>query len=1245
MPRDIHIRPTDKAIEAFYRRRGEIARQGATNEMGVRDAFNDLLQTLAREPKWTMVPEQSITGVKGVIRPDGTLYDEFRIPRGYWESKDSADDLEAEIARKIARGYPQGNIIFENGAQAVLYQNRRRTGQYDLGKPADIALLFTQFLNHEDPAIEDFEQAVSHFKDATPKLATGLRERIREAHRDNKAFQAAFALFHELCRGALDPGLAADAVDDMLVQHLLTERLMRTVFGNTEFRSNNVIAAEVEKVIRALTAGHFNRDDYLGKLTGFYSAIEAAAATISDFHQKQGFISTVYERFFQGYSTKVADTHGIVYTPQPIVAWMVAAVDAALQREFGYGLDAPGVVTVDPCTGTGSFVVHLLQHIAQRNPGALKEVYHNRLFANEVLLMPYYVASLNIEHTYYELTGRYEPFDGMVLADTLELAERAGGQMTMLSEENAWRVDAERRAPVTVIIGNPPYNVGQASENDNNKNRKYNIIDKAVKDSYARDSAATLKAQLYDPYVKFFRWATDRLGVRDGIVCYVSNNSFVDQLAFDGMRKHLMQDFDRIYHLDLHGNVRQNPKLSGTTHNVFGIQVGVGITIAIRSRERGERRLLYYRVPEDWRKEEKLALLTESAHAPLDAIPWQALTPDAKHTWRVPENAGEYASFMPIGSKDAKQKRNGAEETIFATYSGGVKTNRDNVVYNFDRNQLVDRVKTFVEAYNSEIDRYKRHRFPSNIDHFVNYGTILWSRDLKLKMCRQKYADLDLDLVRLSIYRPFSTKYLYFERILVDVPGRFFTIFPDITSQSENRVIAVSGIGSNREFYCLATAVVPCYDAIEKSQCFPFYVYDEDGGNRRENITDAALARFRAHYGDATISKWDIFHYVYALLHHPGYRQRYAGNLKRELPRIPLVPASGVGPFTSTSPLGPLSVHGEGMQSASFPPSPRAERGSGGEVGFERGPGGEVADVEVALWVTKPELWRKLKPLARQMRHKPTPAEAALWNVVRRHGIQGLKFRRQHPIERFIVDFYCPALRLVVEVDGEIHQYTAEEDALRTEMLEALGMRVLRFTNEDVLHHPDDVLATLTAAATFPSPRAERGPGGEVGFERGPGGEVGLERGSGGEVASDVFHAFARAGQALADLHVNYETAEPYPLGMQWQGTTASWRVEKMRLSPDRTALVVNRALTLTGIPPQTFDYRLGSRSALEWVIDQYQVKTDNASGITSDPNRYSDDEQYIVNLVRRVVAVSVQTAGIVSGLAALPFGAEEASG
>jgi predicted helicase len=1029
MPHDLHIKPTHKAITAFYARRREIAAQGATNEMGVRDAFNDLLQGLAREARWTMVPEQWVAGAGRSIRPDGTLYDAFRIPRGYWESKDSADDLEAEIVHKFARGYPQSNIIFENSARAILYQNRRRQGVYDLNKPADIAQLFTLFLNHEDPAIEGFEQAVDHFKEQTPELARGLLALIRQAHRSNTRFQAAFATFHALCQGALDPKLSADAVDDMLVQHLLTERLMRTVFSHTEFRGKNAIAQEVEKVIAALTAGHFSREDYLGQLNGFYSAIESAAASITDFHDKQGFITTVYERFFQGYSVKVADTHGIVYTPQPIVAFMVAAVDDALRREFGYGIDAPDVVTIDPCTGTGSFIVHILQRLAQTNPAALKAAYRERLFANEVLLMPYYVASLNIEHAFLELNGdQYEPFEGLVLADTLGLAEHAGGQLGMFSEENAERVEREKDAPITVILGNPPYNMGQDNENDNNKNRAYNVLDERLRQTYVRDSAATLRNKLYDPYVRFFRWATDRLGDRDGIVCYVSNNSFVDQIAFDGMRKHLLQDFTRIYHIDLHGNVRQNPKLSGTTHNVFGIQVGVGITLAIKNHQHSDHRLFYYRLPEDWRKEQKLALLAESTAAPLDSIPWVELTPDDRHTWLVPENADEYAGYLPMGSKDAKQGRTGAEETIFETYSPGVLTARDSHTYSYDREALAKLADEYVEIYNSAVDKAKRlgarEDFSKLID--VKDERIKWSRQVKTSLVKTAYSTFNDTFLRQALYRPFNAKWVYFDDFWNEERYQQPYFFPTTASENENRMMCVTSPGSTAKFTSIAASSLVDYHFTGDTTCFAFYVYDEDGGNRRENIPDAALARFRAHYGDDTISKWDIFHYVYALLHHPGYRERYAGNLKRELPRIPFAPD---------------------------------------------------------------------------------------------------------------------------------------------------------------------------------------------------------------------FAAFAQAGQQLAALHVGYESVTPYPLQERWlPGAPASWRVEKMKLSADNTEIAVNRVLTLTGLPPETFAYRLGSRSALEWVIDQYRVKTDPRSGIPSDPNQYSSDERYIVDLVRRVVQVSVETVALVQTLAALGF-------
>ena len=476
-----------------------------------------------------------------------------------------------------------------------------------------------------------------------PDLARGLVHIIQNAHTTNTAFQKAFASFFTLCRESLNPNLSEAAVDEMLVQHLLTERLIRTIFDSQDFIRRNVIAREVETVIDALVSKAFNRHEFLKSLDTFYLAIESAAKTIENFSEKQHFLNAVYERFFQGYSVKAADTLGIVYTPQEIVDFMCASVEQVLQDEFGKTLSDTSVHILDPCTGTGNFIVNLLRRIPKRD---LTRMYTTQLFANEVMLLPYYIAALNIEHAYYERTGAYERFDGLCFVDTLDLAEEEDKpRLPVMTEENTARVERQKTAPITVIIGNPPYNVGQLNENDNNKNRKYKVVEKQIRETYARDSTASNVNALSDAYVKFFRWAVDRLEERDGIVCFVTNNSFTDQTAFDGMRKNLLQDFTQIYHIDLHGNVRKNPKLSGTTHNVFGIQVGVGITVAVRNAQHSSRTLQYHRVPEDWRKEEKLSWLAKKQD--IEAVEWQTLQPDDSHTWLVPEYADDFRALLP----------------------------------------------------------------------------------------------------------------------------------------------------------------------------------------------------------------------------------------------------------------------------------------------------------------------------------------------------------------------------------------------------------------------------------------------------------------------------------------------------------------------------------------------------------------------------------------------------------------------
>ena len=565
-----------------------------------------------------------IRGARGVknkrIVVDGALIDNFQLPHGYWEAKDIHDDLPAEVLHKFATGYPRDNILFQTPHRAILWQNNQRTLDADLTDPTQLIHTLETFFSHRPQEYTEWEEAVSHFKDRVPALGKGLAALIEKEWGANREFTAAFAAFHEKCRQSINPNLSEAAVEEMLIQHLLTERIFRTVFSNSEFTRRNVIAREIETVITALMSHAFSREDFLRSLDPFYIAIERTAATIDDFSQKQGFLNTVYEQFFQGFSVEVADTHGIVYTPQPIVDFMVRSVEEILGAEFNRSLSDSGVHIIDPFVGTGNFIVRTMREI---RPTALEDKYQSELHCNEVMLLPYYIASMNIEHEFYEATGDYQPFGGICLVDTFDLAENR--QLPLFALDNTRRVEAQKETPMFVVIGNPPYNVGQVNENDNNKNRKYPTMDARVAETYAKDSTASNKNALADPYVKAIRWASDRIG-EEGIVAFVTNNGFLDGVAFDGMRKHLADDFDAIYILDLSGNVRKNPKLSGTTHNVFGIQVGVSINFFLKRRDNTDAHaeIFYARVDEFWRKEDKYRYLDSKGHC--RNIEWKPIT-------------------------------------------------------------------------------------------------------------------------------------------------------------------------------------------------------------------------------------------------------------------------------------------------------------------------------------------------------------------------------------------------------------------------------------------------------------------------------------------------------------------------------------------------------------------------------------------------------------------------------------------
>ena len=654
----LKLKSSHKAIRDYYATLQQYAQHDITHEGAVSNPFAFLLDACAKQVDATLVPQYPMrTPAGNRIVLDGVILDAYRIPFAYWEAKDIDDNLHRAVQEKRDAGYPFDNIFFQTPQRGILYQNGEQVFDVDITDPTRLIVALQHLFAAPPAALENWHAAVAEFKERVPALGKRLAELIAEQHERNPQFVTAFTDFYQQCRTAINPNLSITAVEEMLIQHLLTERIFRTVFDNPDFTRRNIIAREIENVIEVLIQNAFSRDEFLSPLNPFYIAIENAATLCKDFSQKQEFLNTVYEHFFQGFSVEVADTHGIVYTPQPIVDFMVKSVEHILESEFGRSLSDTGVHIIDPFVGTGNFIVRLMQDLRATT---LAEKYQTELHCNEILLLPYYIASLNIEHEFFQRTQTYRPFEGIALADTFELLEEQ--QPQLFTQENTERVKRQKAADMFVVIGNPPYNLRQVNENDNNKNRKYETIDALLRETYSRDSAATNKIALSDPYAKAILWASRRVK-EEGVVAFVTNNGFLDGIAFDGMRKHLTDDFDAIYILDLGGNVRKNPKLSGTTHNVFGIQVGVSINFFIkRNAKRTEvepvpktAEIFYARVDEFWRKEEKYHYLNSNKH--YQNIEWERITPDRRHTWFTKGLHAEFDSFLVMGDQGSKGKK------------------------------------------------------------------------------------------------------------------------------------------------------------------------------------------------------------------------------------------------------------------------------------------------------------------------------------------------------------------------------------------------------------------------------------------------------------------------------------------------------------------------------------------------------------------------------------------------------------
>ena len=861
---------------------------GSQRETIVREAFKDLLKAWGKQQGLVFLAEYPLkTATKTSISVDGALLHELRMPLGYWEAKDAQDKLDEEIAKKFRRGYPQDNIVFSDDASVVLWQHRQEVMRCPVEDTTTLEKLLKLFFGYERPEIAGFRAAVEQFKADLPAVLGALRQMIESAHRSNARFRAAEGKFLIHAQEAINPALTDADVREMLIQHILTEEIFAKVFDDSDFHQHNNVARELYALEGEFFTGALKKNTLKG-LEAYYAAIRAAAAQIGSHSEKQTFLKVIYENFYKVYNTKAADRLGVVYTPNEIVRFMIDGADWLCEQHFGKNLIDKDVDILDPATGTGTYICELLEHF-RGQPKKLAHKYQHELHANEVAILPYYVANLNIEATYAAITGSYAEFPNLCFVDTLDnvglhtAARGTTGELFgSVSEENVERIRRQNSRRISVVIGNPPYNANQQSENDNNKNREYPHIDARIKQTYIAESTAQ-KTKLYDMYARFFRWASDRLDA-NGILAFVTNRSFLDARTFDGFRKTVAQEFSDIYVVDLGGDVRANPKLSGTRHNVFGIQTGVAISFLVKrqqaTKDKRPARVYYARRPELETAEEKLAFL---ASQPLRALAFDEVSPDKSGNW-LNLTHNDFDSLIPLASKETKAAKTGAKErAIFKLFSLGVSTNRDEWVVGNTKRELASKVQFFLRLYDRHVGR------PDEYD-----TRIKWSRNLKRRAQQRRIEPFDPQRVYPYIYRPFTTRLIYASDVLVDEPGAMREFI-------QGRTLCLSMSSGLR---VLAGGAPFDLHYVGDTYGLPLRRHDAQN-NVVDNITDWGLKQFIAHYkgcepspqpspsgrgsktGARKITKEAIFHYCYAVLHDPVYCEKYAQNLKREFPRIP----------------------------------------------------------------------------------------------------------------------------------------------------------------------------------------------------------------------------------------------------------------------------------------------------------------------------------------------------------------------
>lgn len=725
---------------------------------------------------------------------------------------------------------------------------------------------------------------------------------------EKKDQRAAFEKFLLGLQKNINPSISEAQAVEMLAQHIITKPIFEALFEGYSFVKHNAVSVSMQRMLDELEPQSLVEESE--SLQKFYAFVKRNASGIDNAKGKQEIIIRLYDNFFKAAFPKMVEQLGIVYTPLEVVDFIIHSVNDVLKREFDRNISDENIHILDPFTGTGTFMTRLLQS-GLINQNDLARKYQNELHANEIVLLAYYIAAVNIENAYHDLRNdgkEYEPFEGIVLTDTFQLGETNESQKLFsdMFPQNSVRVARQKKAPLRVIMGNPPYSVGQQSANDNAANQKYKKLENRISHSYASESKATNRASLYDAYIKAFRWSTDRLDPKHGgIIAFVSNGAWLDGNSTDGFRKSLEKEFSSIWVFNLRGNQRTSGELSRKEGGkIFGSgsRTPIAVTLLVKNPNAINKQatIHYYDIGDYLSREEKLAKIAKLQTVANTAMSWKNLEPNAEGDWLNQRN-DVFDTFIPIGDKKEKSKKC----FFVSNYSNGVKTNRDAWVYNFNLDELSTNMKETIRLYNEGLRSFQENskgKINPRADAFIDFSQkmITWTREIKWDIEKGKSYTFEPQCLRIGLYRPFTKQNLYFNSGWNNMQYQLPKLFPN--SKIDNRLICIPAPGGTKDFFPLITNLIPDIHLNGDNQCFPLFYYEERQKNspslfdaagdseyiRRDGVSDFILERAKKVYGK-NVGKEDIFYYVYGILHSPDYRTAFANDLKKMLPRIPLV--------------------------------------------------------------------------------------------------------------------------------------------------------------------------------------------------------------------------------------------------------------------------------------------------------------------------------------------------------------------